>query len=572
MGNDNTGLGYYSGVQVTGDYNTAGGMDSGNYVSSSHTQVVITPDLAYTYTGLFNTAFGTVAGYNVSGVGNTGTGAAASNAIAGDYNSGFGQGASTSVTGSSNTGVGYNASGAVNGSGNTGIGSYASVQVSGNNNLGGGYFSSFQVTGNQNAGFGSFSSYQVLGSNNVGVGAASSQIVTGNGNTGVGVASSQAVRGDFNSAIGNYAGESVTGSGNTALGAYAGSSVTAGYSTAVGYQSKASQTGSEALGSFATSSGANSVAVGYQSSDGGRSQRGLSGDGRRRAPGDQCRRGHSWHRRGEPEPTPGPRGPAAGRGLGPGLERRHPLRTDHGRAGQSRPRPRWRRPPPRAGLRSTVAMRRLPAATPAAQGSYAAGPGDIAIGTGSQVHADNSTALGTGATIDATSPNSTAIGANASVGPNSAGAVALGYGAQANAPNSVALGSGSIASAPNTVSVGSPGSERRITNVAPGVNPTDAVNLGQLNSAVFDFNHKTLQLRDGVAMALAASGSPGLLPGRRFALSANVGGFDGAGGFAAGATALLVNSRDYSVVVNAGVGVGFDTNVTGVHGGVSVQW
>ena len=32
------------------------------------------------------------------------------------------------------------------------------------------------------------------------------------------------------------------------------------------------------------------------------------------------------------------------------------------------------------------------------------------------------------------------------------------------------------------MSVGAPGSERRITNVAAGINPTDAVNVGQLNS------------------------------------------------------------------------------------------
>jgi autotransporter adhesin len=49
------------------------------------------------------------------------------------------------------------------------------------------------------------------------------------------------------------------------------------------------------------------------------------------------------------------------------------------------------------------------------------------------------------------------------------------------ATNSVALGNNSIADEPNTVSVGSVGSERRITNVAPGVNSTDAVNKGQLD-------------------------------------------------------------------------------------------
>ena len=48
----------------------------------------------------------------------------------------------------------------------------------------------------------------------------------------------------------------------------------------------------------------------------------------------------------------------------------------------------------------------------------------------------------------------------------------------------MALGQGSIANLPNTVSVGAPGAERRITNVAAGVNPTDAVNVGQLHAAL----------------------------------------------------------------------------------------
>lgn len=61
-----------------------------------------------------------------------------------------------------------------------------------------------------------------------------------------------------------------------------------------------------------------------------------------------------------------------------------------------------------------------------------------------------------------------------------ANSLALGAGAQAGPANSVALGAGSVASEANTVSVGVPGGERRITNVAPGINLTDAVNVSQL--------------------------------------------------------------------------------------------
>jgi len=84
------------------------------------------------------------------------------------------------------------------------------------------------------------------------------------------------------------------------------------------------------------------------------------------------------------------------------------------------------------------------------------------LGSQTQANAANATALGGGA--QANFANSTAIGA---------GAVASGV-------NSVALGAGSVASAANTVSVGAAGAERRITNVAAGINPTDAVNVSQL--------------------------------------------------------------------------------------------
>lgn len=87
----------------------------------------------------------------------------------------------------------------------------------------------------------------------------------------------------------------------------------------------------------------------------------------------------------------------------------------------------------------------------------------------------------------------------------------------ASADGAVALGSGSVASAPNTVSVGRSGAERRITNVAAGVAPTDAVNVGQLSSVANGFTSQLEGLqnqisgnlresRRGIAAALAASG------------------------------------------------------------------
>ena len=61
--------------------------------------------------------------------------------------------------------------------------------------------------------------------------------------------------------------------------------------------------------------------------------------------------------------------------------------------------------------------------------------------------------------------------------------VAIGSGSIAAADNSVALGTGSVADEENTISVGSSTNQRRITNVAAGVNATDAVNVSQLKSS-----------------------------------------------------------------------------------------
>jgi hypothetical protein len=113
----------------------------------------------------------------------------------------------------------------------------------------------------------------------------------------------------------------------------------------------------------------------------------------------------------------------------------------------------------------------LQAGTTNGTGSTALGAGsearrfDTAVGFNARVTADSSVAVGANTTVSAR--NSVAVGANAQV--------------LASAPGSVALGQGSIASEPNTVSVGSPGLERRITNVADGVNSRDAVNRRQLD-------------------------------------------------------------------------------------------
>ena len=138
-----------------------------------------------------------------------------------------------------------------------------------------------------------------------------------------------------------------------------------------------------------------------------------------------------------------------------------------------------------------------------AMGTGAQGSGTNAIAIGSNAQATQSGSIAMGMNAASTGVNAIAIGTNARAtgsvavgnaavasnggaafgdGASATGSLsaALGPNAVASAPNSVALGAGSVANVANTVSVGAPGGERRITNVAPGISQTDAVNVGQL--------------------------------------------------------------------------------------------
>ena len=86
------------------------------------------------------------------------------------------------------------------------------------------------------------------------------------------------------------------------------------------------------------------------------------------------------------------------------------------------------------------------------------GNSSLAIGDSSSVLSDDSIAVGTNAIVNE------------------------------NASNSVALGSNSVADASNIVSVGSVDLKRRITNVADGVENSDVITKGQLDSAIFNLN------------------------------------------------------------------------------------
>ena len=185
-------------------------------------------------------------------------------------------------------------------------------------------------------------------------------------------------------------------------------------------------------------------------------------------------------------------------------------------------------------------------------GSQATQSGSLAIGFGASSTGTNAIAIGTGSSAT----GSVAVGSAASAANGGAafgdGAVAtatnstaLGPNASATAANAVAIGSGSTNIVANTVSVGSAGNERRITNVAAGINQTDAVNVGQLQSVASglqsqigglqsQISDNLFETRSGIALALAASGlryddRPGKL-----SMAGAFGGYKGASGLAVG--------------------------------------
>jgi trimeric autotransporter adhesin len=241
-------------------------------------------------------------------------------------------------------------------------------------------------------------------------------------------------------------------------------------------------------------------------------------------------------------------------------------------------------------------------------GTGAVSTGSIAIGAGSGAALGN-TAVGDGATANAAAGssafgngatasalNTTAIG-QASVA-SATGATALGNGASAGFANSTAIGTGATTTAPNQVAIGTAGNTYRMSGVTSAASlaaqsgpvsfvTSDAAGnlatssfspsavsslqsqVSSLQSQVFD---NRLEARTGTAVALAAGSMPSLQPGRKFALSAGYGNFEGANAFAVGATALLYDSKSFAVVANAGGGIGLERNLAGGRGAVSVQW
>lgn len=158
------------------------------------------------------------------------------------------------------------------------------------------------------------------------------------------------------------------------------------------------------------------------------------------------------------------------------------------------------------------------------------------------------------------------------------GGVALGSNASAGS-NAVALGSDSVA-ADNTVSVGSAGNERRITNVADGVSPTDAVNVQQLQDAMASIQSDSLRIDnlsrqvdklekrlDNVGAFAAAFSAlvPNSRAGGNTQVSLGVGTYSGSHAVAIGIFHYVSNK----IFINAGASSSFQSNSTAGKAGIT---
>lgn len=189
----------------------------------------------------------------------------------------------------------------------------------------------------------------------------------------------------------------------------------------------------------------------------------------------------------------------------------------------------------------------------------------------SSVNGSNASAIGSGAKAEGN--NATAFGGKAKASAERA--TAIGQGAEAKAENSVALGQGSVATEENTVSVGNEQIKRRVTNVADGKNPNDAVNVKQLNEmqgsvdSVRKDLHKTdKRLRGGIAGATAAANIPQVTQPGSNLLGMGVGNFNGQSAVAVGYSRSSDNNKVLFKVSGAATTQG-DFNVGA---GIGYQW
>ncbi|ARL38810.1 hypothetical protein BOC49_21355 (plasmid) [Burkholderia pseudomallei] len=339
----------------------------------------------------------------------------------------------------------------------------------------------------------------------------------------------------------NAGGTGLTGSGNGS-----GSSQGGMNPTATGENSTATGAGSSSTGGNSTSTGANSIASGNGSTS--------TGAGSSATAGNSTSTGSGSKASGENSTSTGASATASGNGstsTGAGSSATAGNSTSTGSGSKA------------SGENSTSTGAN---STASGNGSTSTGAGSLATGTNSTANgvnasavAKDSSAFGGGAAANGVA--GTAIGAaSAASGERS---TALGAGAQAPASNSVALGAGSVANEPNTVSIGSSGYERRITNVADGIGPTDAVNMRQFQEGIGEVARKAYS---GVAAASALTMIPDVDQGKTIAVGMGSANYKGYQAVALGLTARVTQN----LKVRAGASMASAGTTWGV--GVAYQW
>ncbi|MDN7995078.1 YadA-like family protein [Burkholderia orbicola] len=212
-----------------------------------------------------------------------------------------------------------------------------------------------------------------------------------------------------------------------------------------------------------------------------------------------------------------------------------------------------------------------------------------AIGSNASAAGNYSSALGTSATSTGTASmalggNSTATG-NYSVALGSAtgtgraavstgtGSVAIGTTSSAGANNAVALGFGSVADRDNTVSVGAgvpniDGNKfaRQIVNVAAGTEDNDAVNVGQMKTALSTKVDDTyVKIDTSNSTAAAQAGTAALAIGTNTSASGSYATAVGNSALASGNNSTALGFQTSSAG-GAAVAVGNGANASGSHG------
>ncbi|RQU74699.1 hypothetical protein DF049_24445 [Burkholderia cenocepacia] len=188
------------------------------------------------------------------------------------------------------------------------------------------------------------------------------------------------------------------------------------------------------------------------------------------------------------------------------------------------------------------------------------------VGSNANVSGSNGTAIGSGSKSSA--EGATAIGSSANASGEKS--TAIGDGANASGKNSVALGAGSVASSDNTVSVGTADQKRTISNLADGVNASDAATKGQMDRAIGSVQGQVNDLSrnaySGIAAATALTMIPGVDPGKTVSFGIGGATYKGYQAVAFGGEARITQN----LKMKAGVGLSSGGNTVGV--GASYQW